>query len=51
MSQRRLLWQLNADPSVDLVAWADALIATSEVVDGTCQRAKFMADDKRLAIV
>ncbi len=35
--------------SLDLDAWADALVSTPDAVEGVCQRAKIMADDKRLA--
>lgn len=38
----------NAD-SLDLDAWADALVTTPDAVEGVRQRAKVMADDKRLA--
>ena len=37
----------NRETPLDLDAWADALIAT-DAVDGVRQRAKSMADDKRL---
>ena len=37
-----------SEPPLDLDAWADALM-TTDAVDGVRQRAKVMADDKRLA--
>lgn len=49
MNRRRLQNQPSAEPSVDLDAWATTLVATPDAVDGVRQRAKVMADDKRLA--
>lgn len=38
----------NAD-SLDLNAWAEALFAAPDALEGVRQRARVMADDKRLA--
>ena len=49
MNRSRLQKQPIAEPSVDLDSWADALVTTPDALDGVRQRAKIMADDKRLA--